>query len=88
MGRSDLDKREAKQVRDANQLIFTFLAIAEAVANARGIYLGEHPRDPETEPMPSLFATSEFRARGASGATSTNAPLEPTCENPHAYLAQ
>ena len=59
-GRPDLNKADAKQVKYVSQLIFTQLAIAEAVVLNGGIRLLEAPADPGAGPYPSPLATGEF----------------------------
>ena len=54
-GRSGLNTGEAKQAREANQLIFLYLSMAEAVCANGGWRLLKHPADQGADPYPYIL---------------------------------
>jgi len=60
-GRHDLTTTELASVTEANLLMINFLALCTALVKQKGTVVFEHPKDPEEEPMPSIFATPEFQ---------------------------
>ena len=60
-GRTDvtLTSRERKQLELGTRLLLATLRLFLALAQAGGIYILEHPRDPMDEPFPSIWALPE-----------------------------
>ena len=61
-GRLDLTASEHDRVTEANTLMVNFLALCEACATRGGLFLLEHPKDPEVPPFPFIWATDAYNS--------------------------
>ena len=59
-GRPDATPSEKEHLRLANCLIVNSMTICEGTSLRGGAHLLEHPKDPNEDPMPSIFATAEM----------------------------
>ena len=55
--RAERTDYEARCVDEANLLIVNFGTLCEGVSSRGGVYIWEHPRDPEQFPYPSIWDT-------------------------------
>ncbi len=60
-GRLDLTPNELEAVKEANLLMVNFIGLCEALGLRGGMFVFEHPEDPELEPYPSVFDTDTFK---------------------------
>lgn len=60
-GRDDLRPWEFARVKEANLLWLNFMATCEGVSSRGGAHLWEHPAEPEEEPFPSVWCTTEMQ---------------------------
>lgn len=59
-GRGDLKPWEFARVKEANTLWLNYMTTCEGVSSRGGAHLWEHPADPEEEPFPSVWCTTEM----------------------------